>query len=94
MMFRACYAYSTTRSEAQETLRQWDQTVDAKELEAFLVPAESIRLREPTILTSFINRSPKASAESFHAKLNNFRTVVRGSRDKKCHFFRVAKLYG
>ncbi|MDO8529120.1 MAG: DDE transposase, partial [bacterium] len=37
--------------------------------------------------------STNASAESFNAKLKNFRTVVRGVRDKKFHLFRVSKLY-
>jgi len=59
-----------------------------------LMAAESIRLHEPTILTSFINRRTNASAESFHATLKNFRVPVGGVRDKKCHLFRIAKLYG
>jgi len=94
MMFRACYEYSTTRPEAKAKLTHWYQKVEAKAMEAFLVPAESIRLHEPTILNYFINRSTNASAESFNAKLKNFRSLVRGVRDKKFHLFRVAKLYG
>ena len=94
MMFRACYEYSTTQSEAKEKLTHWYQKVEEQDLESFLVPAESIRLHEPTILTYFIHRSTNASAESFNAKLKNFRALVRGVRDKKFHLFRVAKLYG
>ncbi len=63
-------------------------------MDTFLAAAESIRLHEPTILNYFINRSTNASAESFNAKLKNFRTLVRGVRDKKFHLFRIAKLYG
>ena len=94
MMFRACYEYSTTQSEAKEKLTHWYQKVEEQDLESFLVPAESIRLPEPTILTYFSNRSTNASAESFNAKLTHFRALVRGVRDKKFHLFRVAKLYG
>ena len=94
MLFRACYAYSKTQPEAKEKLTHWYQKVKEKDLDAFLVPAESIRLHEPTILTYFINRSTNASAESFNAKLKNFRALVRGVRDKKFHLFRVAMLYG
>ena len=94
MMFRACYEYSTTQSEAKEKLTHWYQKVEEQDLESFLVPAESIRLHEPTILTYFINRSTNASAESFNAKLKHFRALVRGVRDKKFHLFRVATLYG
>jgi len=94
MMFRACYEYSKTRPEAKEKLTHWYQKVAEQDLESFLVPAESIRLHEPTILNYFIHRSTNASAESFNAKLKNFRALVRGVRDKKFHLFRVAKLYG
>lgn len=94
MMFRAVYEYSATQSEAKEKLTHWYQKVQEKDLEAFLVPAESIRLHEPTILNYFIHRSTNASAESFNAKLKNFRALVRGVRDKTFHLFRVAKLYG
>ena len=63
-------------------------------MDTFLPAAESIRLHEPTILNDFVNRSTNASAESFNAKLKNFRALVRGVRDKKFHLFRIAKLYG
>jgi len=94
MMFRGCYENSRSISEAKEKLNAWYRKVEEKKIDAFLVPAESIRLRETTILNYFVNRSTNASAESFNAKLKNFRTVVRGVRDKKFHLFRVARLYG
>jgi len=94
MMFRSCYEHSRMIPEAREKLHAWYKKVEEKKLDAFLVPMESIRLRETTILNYFVNRSTNASAESFNAKLKNFRTVVRGVRDKKFHLFRVAKLYG
>lgn len=94
MMFRGCYENSQSIPEAREKMHAWYQKVEEKEIDAFLVPMESIRLRETTILNYFVNRSTNASAESFNAKLKNFRTVVRGVRDKKFHLFRVAKLYG
>lgn len=93
MMFRGCYENSHSIPEAREKLHAWYKKVEEKKLDAFLVPMESIRLRETTILNYFVNRSTNASAESFNAKLKNFRTVVRGVRDKKFHLFRVAKLY-
>jgi transposase len=68
-------------------------TVDEKKIDSLVVAAESIRLHEETILNYFPNRSTNAAAESFNAKLKNFRTVVRGVVDKKFHLFRVAKLY-
>lgn len=94
MMFRSCYEHSRTMAEAREKFQTWYRKVEEKQLDPFLAAAESIRWHETTILNYFINRSTNASAESFNAKLKNFRTVVRGVRDKKFHLFRVAKLYG
>lgn len=94
MMFRACYEYSTSIPEASEKLQAWYRKVEEKTMDTFLTAAESIRFHESTILNDFLNRSTNASAESFHAKLKNFRTLVRGVRDKKFHLFRIAKLYG
>lgn len=94
MLFRACYEHNTTVAGARASLVAWYQQVEEKKLDSFLVPMESIRLHEQTILNYFIHRSTNASAESFNAKLKNFRTVVRGVQDKAFHLFRVAKLYG
>lgn len=70
MMFRGCYENSHSIPEAREKLRAWYKKVEEKKLDSFLVPMESIRLRETTILNYFVNRSTNASAESFNAKLN------------------------
>lgn len=93
LMFRNCYESNHTIAEAKESFNKWYLKVEEKDIDSFIVAAESIRLHETTILNYFINRSTNASAESFNAKLKNFRTLVRGVRDKKFHLFRVAKLY-
>ena len=93
MMFRSVYEYSVTMKEAKSKLNNWYKKVKEKKIDSFLVPAESIRLHETTILNYFINRSTNASAESFNAKLKGFRSLVRGVRDKKFFLFRIAKLY-
>jgi len=94
MMFRSCYEHSHSIPEAQEKLENWYKRVDEKQIDSFITAKESIRLHERTILNYFLNRSTNASAESFNAKLKNFRALVRGVRDKKFYLFRVAKLYG
>jgi transposase len=93
MMFRNCYENSHSIREAEESFDKWFRKVEEKNIDSFTVAAESIRLHKKSIFNYFINRSTNASAESFNAKLKNFRTVVRGVRDKKFHLFRVAKLY-
>jgi len=94
MMFRNCYEHNDSISKAKESFTKWYQKVEEKNIDSFIVAAESIRLHETTILNYFISRSTNASAESFNAKLKGFRSVVRGVRDKKFHLFRVAKLFG
>ncbi len=94
MMFRNCYEHSHSVEEAKESFTKWYVKVEEKNIDSFIVAAESIRLHETTILNYFISRSTNASAESFNAKLKGFRSVVRGVRDKKFHLFRVAKLFG
>jgi len=94
MTFRAVYEHSRSIPEAQEKLHNWYKKVEEKQIDFFITAAESIRLHEATILNYFINRSTNASAESFNAKLKNFRALVRGVRDKKFYLFRIAKLYG
>lgn len=93
MMFRSCYEHSRSIPEAREQLQAWYRKIEEKKMDAFLTAAESIRLHEATILNYFVDRSTNASAESFNAKLKNFRAVVRGVSDKSFHLFRVSKLY-
>jgi len=40
------------------------------------------------------NRSSNAAAESFNAKIKQFRTALRGVADEKFFLFRIAKIYG
>jgi uncharacterized protein YdaT len=46
MMFRSCYEYSKTIPEAKEKLKAWYQKIEEKQMDTFLVAAESIRLHE------------------------------------------------
>ena len=93
MMFRNCYENSYSIPMAKERFKKWYEKVEEKQIESFLIVADSIRLHEATILNYFINRSTNASAESFNAKLKGFRSLVRGVRDKKFFLFRVTKLF-
>lgn len=94
MMFRNCYENSHSISEAKDNFKKWYQKVEEKQIESFLIAADSVRLHETTILNYFVARSTNASAESFNAKLKGFRMLVRGVRDKKFFLFRVATLFG
>ena len=45
------------------------------------------------ILNFFENRSTNAAAESFNAKIKDFRRNLRGVRDVKFFLFRLSKIY-
>ncbi|WP_162033599.1 transposase, partial [Chryseobacterium potabilaquae] len=45
------------------------------------------------ILNYFDNRSTNASAESFNAKIKNFRLQLRGVKDRAFFLFRLSKLF-
>jgi len=94
ILFRSFYENSKTILEGKENLNKWYKKIEEEKLDSFITAAESIRLRETTILNYFLARSTNASAESFNAKLKGFRAVVRGVTDKKFFLFRVSKLYG
>jgi transposase len=94
MYFRNIYETATSREDAKEKFKLWRIKVSLSNLPSFQIPADTIEAREETILNYFHDRSTNASAESFNAKLKNFRAVLRGVRDKTFFLFRVAKLYG
>ena len=93
MMFRSCYEYAKDKETGRKQLGVWYAKVVASGIDEFLVPGETIKLREETILNYFVSRSTNASAESFNAKLKNFRSLVRGVTDKVFFLYRVCKLY-
>jgi hypothetical protein len=45
------------------------------------------------VLNFFDNRSTNTSAESFNAKLKNFRSAMRGVSDINFFLYRVAKIF-
>ena len=94
MYFRNIYETAISRNDAQEKFAVWRRRVGSSGLESFLLPAQTLEAREESILNYFHDRSTNASAESFNAKLKNFRAMVRGVRDKAFFLFRVATIYG
>lgn len=93
MLFRSIYEQRHTREEARTRFTAWCAKVEESGIGAFATPSETYKAHEETILNYFIDRSTNAAAESFNAKLKNFRAVLRGVRDRKFFLFRVAKLY-
>lgn len=93
MLFRSFYEQSKDVASAKRALATWYAKIVACGIDSFLLPAETVRAHEETILNYFVSRSTNADAESFNAKLKNFRALLRGVSDKKFFLFRVAMLY-
>jgi transposase len=55
---------------------------------------QTVQLHEATILNYFDGRRTNASAESFNAKIKNFRTLQRGVREIPFFLYRLSKIYG
>lgn len=96
MMFRGIYEYGETKGHAHEKLQAWYNQLETsiEILPAFETPMQTIKLHEATILNYFDGRRTNAAAESFNAKIKNFRALQRGVRDVPFFLYRLAKIYG
>lgn len=84
---------NTDKDVARLKLAHWYNKVESSEFKSFNTIARSIQMHYESILNYFNNRSTNASAESFNAKIKEFRTQFRGVRDVKFFLFRLTKLY-
>jgi transposase len=96
MMFRGIYEYCETKSHAHEKLQEWytKLATSIEVLPSFETPMQTIKLHEATILNYFDGRRTNAAAESFNAKIKNFRALQRGVREVPFFLYRLAKIYG
>lgn len=96
MHFRGIYEHAISKEDAIRRLQQWYLLVEKQiaTFPHFETPMQTIRTHENTIVNYFLRRETNASAESFNAKVKNFRTVQRGVRDIRFFLYRLVKLYG
>ncbi len=93
MYFRNIFEISKTKKIAKQRIEMWIDTVNKSKLVTMMSAANTIENNIGKILNYFIARQTNASAESFNAKLKQFRSLVRGVRDIKFFLFRVEKLF-
>ncbi|MGY6647208.1 ISAon1 family transposase [Wenyingzhuangia sp. IMCC45574] len=87
------YENNTDKNIARTKLAQWYKKVEKEGFKSFNTIARSIQNHYDNILNYFNNRSTNASAESFNAKIKEFRNQLRGVRDVKFFLYRLMKLY-
>ena len=90
---RMIYNKNSHKDAARLSLARWYNKVDIAGFKSFNIIAATIYEHYEEILNFFNNRSTNAFAESFNAKIKQFRAMLRGISDVKFFFFRLAKLY-
>ncbi|MCJ8153187.1 transposase, partial [Chryseobacterium sp. SSA4.19] len=90
---RKIYNQNIRKSVAMLKLAHWFKEVEESGFEAFSVLVKTIMNHYSDILNYFDQRSTNASAESFNAKIKNFRLQLRGVKDKSFFLFRLSKLF-
>lgn len=78
---------------ARVKLAKWYNEIEASGYKAFNTISKTIYNHYENILNYFNNRSTNASAESFNAKIKEFRRQFRGVKDIPFFLFRLCKLY-
>ena len=86
--------HSTKHADVALTkLARWYDMVDKSGFLSFGTIARTIQSHYREIINFFHNRSTNAAAESFNAKIKDFRRLFRGVNDKAFFLFRLANLY-
>jgi len=93
MYFRNIFENSNSKDQASNKFKEWYLKVNKSELKTLISASQTIKNNIGKILNYFIAKQTNASAESFNAKLKQFRSLVRGVRDMKFFLFRIEKLY-
>lgn len=87
------YENNTHKDVARTKLALWYNKVEEAGFKSFNTIANSIQNHYDSILNYFNNRSTNASAESFNAKIKEFRRHFRGVSDIEFFLFRLTKIY-
>ena len=90
---RNIYNQKIIKSVATLKLAHWFKDVENAGFKSFTTIVRTITQHYNDILNYFINRSTNASAESFNAKIKNFRLQLRGVKDRKFFLFRLTQIF-
>jgi transposase len=93
MDLNSIYQHSSNKTIAITRLAHWFRKVEQSGFKNFASVMRSFQIHYDSIANFFINRSTNASAESFNAKIKDFRRNFRGVTDVKFFLFRLTKIY-
>jgi transposase len=74
-------------------LARWENKVQNSGFKSFKSIVRTFHVHYDSIANFFINRSTNAAAESFNAKIKDFRRQFRGVTDLKFFLYRLTKIY-
>jgi len=83
-----------TKPVALTKMAHWFKDAENSGFKSFQSIQRSFEQHYSTILNYFNNRATNAYAESFNAKIKDFRRNFRGVRDTKFFLFRLNKIFG
>ena len=86
---RMIFSKNSIKDAARLSLAKWYNQVTDSEFKSFNTIAATIYEHYEEILNFFINRSTNASAESFNAKIKDFRANLRGVADVDFFIYRL-----
>ena len=90
---RMIFSKNTIKDAARLSLARWYNQVAESEFKSFNTIAATVYEHYDEILNFFVNRSTNASAESFNAKIKEFRANLRGVVDVDFFLYRLTKIY-
>lgn len=90
---RNIYNQDIPKSLAMTKLAHWFKKVEEADFKSFSTLRKTIMNHYSDILNYFHQRSSNAAAESFNAKIKNFRMQLRGVKDRTFFLFRLTKLF-
>lgn len=89
----AIYNQKIIKGVALTKMAQWFNDVDKSGFKAFAAIKKTFEQHYQSILNYFDNRSTNAYAESFNAKIKEFRRSFRGVKDIKFFLFRLTNIF-
>jgi transposase len=90
---RMIFAKRTIKDAARLSMAKWYDKVEKAGFHSFNVIAATFYEHYNDILNFYNRRSTNAAAESFNAKIKNFRERLRGVIDVKFFLFRLSMIY-
>ncbi|HBV16887.1 MAG TPA: DDE transposase [Chryseobacterium carnipullorum] len=90
---RDIYNQHITKSVAMTKLAHWFRNVEEADFKSFSTLRKTIMHHYKDILNYFDKRSTNVAAESFNAKIKNFRMQLRGVKDRAFFLFRLSQIF-